>query len=253
MAGSDVNPLYRTSRALPQIYQDSALVANPRSSRYNEAYVQSITPTKHILADEGQYFVATNPTIGTGVAHALLTAYTSTSALFVIRNNDSTGGKRIYLDYMRLLLTAAPAAGVSLEFALQVDSASRAPTANNVAITPVNVNSDSSTASVANVQAFSAGALTVPAPGSTARTVGRGRIPTGINVVGDEYVLQCGTDCPGPSGVLTAIRATQPARLLAGMAPIVIGPTQSLVIYRWSLTETTTAPSYEYELGWWER
>jgi hypothetical protein len=253
MPGTDVNPTGRVSRVLPQVNQDLSLVQNQRLSRYGEPYVQSLVPTKHILADEGQYFVVTNPTIGTGVAQALLTSFTNTSALFVIKNNDAPGGKRIYFDYMRLLLTAAPAAGVSLEFALQLDSASRAPTAGNVAVTPVNVNSDSTAASVANVQAFNAAALTVPAPGSTARTVGRCRIPTGINVVGDEYVLQCGVDCPGSSSPLTAIRATQPARLIAGSAPIVIGPQQSLVIYRWALTETTTAPSYEYELGYWER
>jgi hypothetical protein len=253
MPGTDVNPTGRVSRTLPPSNPDQMLVTNQRLSRYGEPYVLPMIPTKHLLADEGQYFVTTNPTIGTGVAQALITSFTNTSALFVIKNNDSAGGKRIYFDYMRLMLTAAPTAGVSLEFVLQLDSANRTPTAGAVTLTPVNVNADSSASSVAAVQAFSAAALTVPPTTTTSRTVGRGRIPTGVNIIGDEYVLQCGVDCPGPSGVLTAIRAAQPARLLAGMAPIVIGPQQYLVIYRWSLTEATTAPSYEYELGWWER
>lgn len=231
-----------------------------RQGRYREQYVLSTIPTKHILADEGSYFVAQNATTGTGVAHALVTSFTNTAALFVIKNNDNAGNaraKRIYLDYMRLIQTAAPTAGVSLEFLVQLDSASRAATANNVASTPVNVNSDDTTGSVAAIQAFNAGSLTVPAPvtgATTQRNVSRIRIPTGINVIGDEVVVQFGAVSQAlATGPLTAIRAAQPCRFVAHGAPVVIGPQQFCIIYRWSLTEATTAPSYEWELGWFER
>lgn len=253
MPGTDVNPNGIISRALPVPGQDNTLRV-PRVSRYGEQVTQNVMPTKHPLSEEGQYFVATNPTIGTGVAHALVTAFSDTSGLFVIKNNDTAGGKRIYLDFIRLMLTAAPTAGNSLELALKIDPGNRLPTAGNVAVTPANVNADSSNASIANVQAFNAAALTVPASSASARTVGRVKVPTGVNVIGDEYVLQFGgVDYQSSSPPLTAIRAAQPARFVDHCAPIVIGPQQYLVIHRWSLTEATAAPSYEYEIGWWER
>jgi hypothetical protein len=221
---------------------------------YGDQSVESRVPTKHLLADEGSYFLATNPIIGTGVAHALVTAFAATSGLFVIKNNGPSNGKRIYLDYLRLMVTAIGTACVSEEFAFVLDSGNRAPTAGNVAVVPVNTNGDvPSAGTIAVLQAFSAGALTVPAA-VTPRTVGRVKMPVGVNIVGDEYVIQFGSTDPGVgSGVLTAIRAVQPAKIVAHAAPIVIGGGQSLVIHRWGLTEATTAPSFEYELAWWER
>jgi hypothetical protein len=248
----------RTSRTLPQA------VPNPgsgegekiRSGLYGELYALGIWPTKHLLADEGAYFIATNPTIGTGVAHALVTAFTNTAALFYIKNLFSPGptAKRIYLDYLRLILTAAPTAGVSLDFLVQLDTTARVPTANNVQVVPVNVNSDDVNAlgkNLIDLEAFNAGSLTVPAPGNSAINVCRARIPTGINVVGDEYVVQFGGPSQMDSGSppLTAIRAAQPARMVTHAPPVIIGPGQAAIIYRWSPTEATAAPSYEYELG----
>lgn len=221
---------------------------------YGELPTNNVWPTKHSLADEGSYFVTTNPTIGTGVTHALSTAFSATVGLFVIKNNASvSSGIRCYLDYFRLLLTSTAAtATVSQQFAFVTDTGNRVPTAGSQTLTPVNVNQDDSTASQVIVYAFSAAALTVPAAVSP-RVVGRCSLAVSQVVTGDEYLVHCGgvdfANAPG----LTAVRAAAPARLVANVAPIVIGPQQSLVIYRWCLTEATTAPAYEFEIGHIER
>lgn len=248
------------SRALPAPpVPDGGNEIEARFGRYGDQSIVNVVPTKHMLADEGSYFVATNPTIGTGVAHALVTAFSATSALFVIKNTEKASdskAKRVYLDYLKLFGTVAPTAGNSLEFAFVVDDVPRTPTAGNVLLTTsvVNPNMDDGTLPPFQVQAFNAAALTVPVAGQSARTVGRIKIPTGINVIGDAYeIFFGGTDQAQVIPPLTAIRAAQPGRFVASAAPIAIGPQQSLVIHRWALTEATTAPSYEYELGLFAR
>lgn len=94
-----------------------------RGGRYGEAQVLSIIPTKHVLADEGSYFTAQNPTPGTGVAlNAAVTAFSDTNGFIVIKNNALAGGQRLYLDSLRLILTAATTAVVSIDFLVKVDT-----------------------------------------------------------------------------------------------------------------------------------
>ena len=54
-------------RGLPQPLADG-LEGEVRLSRYRDAMVANLMATKHMLADEGSYFVSTNPTPGTGLA-----------------------------------------------------------------------------------------------------------------------------------------------------------------------------------------
>lgn len=253
---TDVLGWARISRGLPQPDTDTDPIPN-RVSRYGENFVSPVVPTKHNLADEGSYFVASNPTPGTGVAHALVTAFSATSALFAIKNGwtpTDPKAKRLYLDRLTLMLTAAPTAGVSLEFLIVLDPADRTPSANTTTIRGVNVNGDDSTASPADIEAFNAGALTVPAAGKLARQAARIKMPVGLNIIGDVYEVQFGGVDQGMAAPpLTAIKAAQPAKVVAHAAPVIVGPGQWCVIHRWALTEATTPPSYEWELGYFER
>jgi hypothetical protein len=243
-----------SSRVQPSPRVGDGVEQTMRVSGYGDQYSLSLVPTKHTLADEGQYFVATNPTIGTGVAHANVTAFSATSGLFVIKNNDASGGKRIYLDYMKLIVTAIATTTAMEDFAFVTDTGNRTPTGGNVAITPVNTNADSSNGTIAVVNAFSAAALTVPAAVS-AKTVGRAHIPFATatpGIAGDEYVVQFGAVDMMPSASAPATTRTGPCRMVTNAPPIVLGPQQYLVIHRWSAGETGSS-SFEYELAWWER
>lgn len=215
-----------------------------------------LLPQRQFLASRGNYFTARNATPGTGVAlNAAVTAFSDTNGLFVLQNTSPT--LSIYLDYLKLLLTAATTAVVSVDLLVKLDSINRNPStaANGTGLTPVNANSGSSTGSALAIQAYNAaGAMTIPASSATARTVARAHFATGLHVVGDSLTAQFGADPQAATGGLTGATRTSssaPGQFLAAAPAVVIGPLGWAVIHRWSLTEAG-APTYEYELGWTE-
>ncbi len=241
----------------PQTADGNTAGVYMRGGRYGEPYQLSLVPTKHLIADEGSYFTAQNATPGTGIAlSAAVTAFSDTNGFFVLKNNAPLGsGLRIYLDYLRLIATAITTAVVSIDFLIKLDYISRVPStaANGTALTAVNVNGDDGTGSQMSALAFNAGgAMTLPAASPSARVAGRAHVAYGIGLAGDEIILQFGATERASSAALTAAKAVAPGRYIADAAPIVFGPQQYCVIHRWSLSEAG-APSYEYELGWWER
>lgn len=252
-----VQVLGEVSRTLPQAKVDNSDSGPMRVSKYDEQYVQSLTPTKHALADEGSYFVWSNQSPGTTVAEqALKTAFSNTVGIAHIFNKESVNdplAKAIYLDYVKLILAStAPTATVSLEFVIALDNISREPaTANRTLLAGVNMRG--SRGSIAQVsQYLAAQPFTVAAPSTNVRYV-RAHIPTGLGITGDEYIVKFGGEDLAPSAGLTATRATAPGRFIGYAPPVVIEPGWSAVIHRWWLTEATTAPTFELEIGGWER
>src|ERR1700733_12455282 len=75
-----------------------------RSSRYGELIAQLLQGSRlTMLADEGSYFVATNPTPGTAIAGAAApTAFSETVGLLSIFNGNqvANNAKQIYLDFI---------------------------------------------------------------------------------------------------------------------------------------------------------
>lgn len=252
----------RGSRTLPAAHidgQDEDIAA--RGSRYGEQLAIQVGSGRQGLVDEGSYFVATNPTPGTGIApNAVETSFSDTRGFFVIKNTEDPGnsqGKRVYLDYLKLILLAtAPTATVSLHFAAKRSKISREPTtaANRTLLTPVPLAGAAGRASICRPMCYAnAGAMTVPASAAEDPVVGRVCLPTSLGIAGDEYVLKFGADDLGAIAGLTAVRATAPARIVGQLPPVVIEPGESLVLHRWWLTEATNAPNFEFELAWYER
>lgn len=245
------------SRVKPTVQADGSTAGiYGRSSRYGDQTVVGLLTTKHGLADEGSYFTAQNPTIGTGVAlDAAKTAFADTNGLFVLRNSAPAGsGIRVYLDYLKLILTAATTAIASVDFLFKGDSIVRSPStaANGTAMTPVNVNMDDATSAVLAPIGFNNNVMTLPAASGSARVLGRAHAATGLGFAGDSIIVQFGASERSSTMGLTAVRAVGACQTVCDAPPIVIGPQQTVVIHRWSLTEAA-AVSYEFELGWWER
>src|SRR5215510_9089628 len=136
-----------------------------RQGMYGEEYNLSLVNKAHLLADEGSYFVASNPTAGAGVASAAAPTVApaigsnDTKPFLVYQNKDGTGGKRTYFDYIRFRCTAPGTGGTAINFVVILDTnqAPRAPAGGTV-ITPVNPNIDDGSVSVGSVMA---GAVTV--------------------------------------------------------------------------------------------
>ena len=158
MPGINVNQLWTPARAIPSPQADQkAPVTNVRGGRYGEQYVFSLVPTKHMLADEGTYFIATNVTPGTAQLCNIQAAFSDTTPLLYIQNNDSKANpfaKRIYLDYIKLICSIAPASSTGARFAVKTDPQLRTLSTNNtLGITPTSPNSDVATQSVCSINA----------------------------------------------------------------------------------------------------
>lgn len=243
-----------TSRVKPQAQTEQDQGGDDaRGSRYGEAYVLTMVPTKHMLADEGSYFVTTNPTPSTLIAYGAggtQTTFSDTVGFLVIKNNASAiDGRRVYLDYLKILVGGTvPATATSTQVAIRVDAAGkdRTPTANSSLLGPVNVNADDSTGSQAQIWAPNAGTITVPAASGSARLVSRGTLKVGISVTLEEYLLAFGC-VDGPSAGVAA--QTQVDR----SPPMVLGPQQFAVIHLWQPGAATNPLSFEFELAHWER
>jgi hypothetical protein len=258
MPGIDVNQLWTPARAIPSPQADQkAPVTNVRGGRYGEQYVLSLIASKHLLADEGSYFIATNVTPGTAQAYNIQAAFSDTTPLLYIQNNDSKANpfaKRMYLDYIKLICTVVPASATGARFAVKTDPQLRTISTNNtLAITPTSPNSDVATQSVCSVNAQNSGTASVLTASSGAARLVANASMGGIPVVGDELVLVCGPADPGPYPGLTAAQATCAGRKVSCLPPIILGPNSALTLCAWFPGNAATGLSYEFEMGWWER
>jgi hypothetical protein len=86
----------KVSRGLPSPSADGQSV-DSRFGRYGENLNIPVLTPLHGVADEGSYYILTNPTPGTGIATlAAPTAFVTTSPYILVKNNDVPGGKRVY-------------------------------------------------------------------------------------------------------------------------------------------------------------
>lgn len=207
------------------------------------------------IAQAGKYFTVSNPTIGTPVVGATITAWSATAnGLFVIANTAPSGGPDVVLDFLRLRLrSTAPTGTLSMNFEAYNETGIVAGTTAVVSQTPVQVNTGKAQTSIATVQSFAAGCITIPAAVGTRRLQGTASIATGVAVDNDVYILQFGADGVAPSkNGGAAARATDPAVIVGSMGPVVIAPQTTSWINMWWLTQAANVPSWEYCLGFFE-
>lgn len=211
--------------------------------------------SRQIIAQSGKYFTVSEPTAGTAVVGATITAWSATAnGLFVIANTAPSGGPDVILDFLRLRLrSTAPTGTLSMNFEVYNETGIVAGTTAVVSQTPVQVNTGKAQTSIATVQSFAAGCITIPAAVGTRRLQGSTSLATGVAVDNDVYVLQFGADGVWPSkNGGAAARATDPAVIVGGFAPVVIAPQTTSWINMWWLTQAANVPSWTYSLGFFE-
>jgi hypothetical protein len=249
--GDNVNQWGQVARNnLPGPFQDNQY-APVRLGRYGEQHVQAQFGSKlYPLADEGTYFVARNPTAGTGIADAAAqTTLSDTAPVALLHNNAAAGsGKRVYLDFIRLEVTAAGTAGTNLRAAIKLDQGSSRYASGGTGLTIVNPNMDSSNLSAVDQLFF--GAITAAAATAQARQVWQGLLRTVIPVVGDVYLFTFGSAQGAPSGMV--LEGTAQLERHISCPPVVIGPQQQMTFHEWSGSQSA-AKSFEITMGWWER
>ena len=205
------------------------------------------------FARDGNLWVVNCQTVGTAIAYAALTAFSETAnGLFVIYNGNAVGGASVYLKRLELFQTATVATGTTWSFEVYNETGEVAGTTAVTTLTPIQVNSAKAQTTDVVVQAFNAGAITIPAAVGTRRLVGQGWIPVGVNVVKDVYALDFGSDGPlAPDRGLTAARATDTGRLVGQMPSVIIPPQSTSWINLWGCG--SSAPSFEFNLTYVEK
>jgi len=223
--------------------------------------VANIWNTDHCMADEGSFFIAQNPTIGTGIAMttsvvrddpgggtAATNSNTRPTMLITNQNSTSDGSqKRIYLRYLKMSnITQAPtSATTGLHYSFRGDANPNRYTSGGTLITPVNINMDSSQTSKAQVYF---GAITAAAISVNSRLFSAGVIAYGLQIIGDQWIFTFGSFSM-PTNVLGATGLKQ---VTVPCGPIVLGPGHSVSLDLWE-TNLAAAPQFEFELGYVER
>jgi hypothetical protein len=196
------------------------------------------------VADEGSYYVAQNATDGTGIAgHAApVQADTDTKALLHIFNG---GQSRIYLDYLRLRMTAIGGGASTTDFAIYVDNkGSTAYSSGGTTITPANVNRDTDCGTEATIKF----GPVVTVTGFT--KIGHQRVRSVVPVVEDQYVFTFGKPSQVPVSALSTT-GTAVCQTITAFPPIVIVSEGNFNFTQWG-TSQSGAHSFEFELGYWE-
>ena len=233
-------------------------MGNPNFPTANSQKVQSVWYDDYPTADEGGYFVATNPAVGTGITGTICVddAATGSSthaqfAPFVLLYNTQLASNpnaySIYLRFMKFMILTAPASASIWRYSLRMDSVNRWASGGSL-ITPVNINPNSSRSTIANLNV---GALVPTAlPSANARLVGSGYLDSAIPVIGDQYLIRFGNSVM-PMDQLSG--GTVAKNMCYNAPPVVIPPGWSLAFEWWGTSNAATAIVSEFEMAWVER
>lgn len=226
------------------------LVASP----HGEQYVQGTYGGKlWTPADRGQYFVATNPTVATGIAGiAAADGYNAAETLFLLYNT-ATGASgdetRIYLDFLELQCTVVDTAGTDIRFDHHIDSIDRF-TSGGTNITPVNPNMDSSASAKGRLRF---GAVVSASASTSVRYLG-GRQLSSTDLVANDLMLFSfgGSNAFSSQGSNLTEEATLARLWQVACPPVVLGPGDSY-LFTINCASQTGAATWTFNTGWVER
>jgi hypothetical protein len=235
-------------RTLPTLASDGAGV-QLRLDGYGSLHARSELLA---FAEEGTYFRATNATFGAGgIAMGIQTTFSDTAnVLFLMRNSSAT--KRVIPHYIRLICTATGSTTTSSNIAIVTDTANRY-SSGGTDLTTAIVNADTGTANTSVVDSlrYNCTAAAVSAKRQVARAVLKTQaLPCWA--LGDELVISFGD--PALSGGHGLISGSAASATVKNVGPVVLaGANHCMLVHMWNPANATTAPSWEFELAWWER
>lgn len=241
------DPLLGRIQKLPPAAAADALLAPHRFDPYGAAHVRNELLA---FAEEGSYYKAVNPTLGTGIAMGVQTSFSDTANALAVM--VASASKQILLHYVRLICTAAGASSVSSHLAVVTDTVNRY-SSGGTDLKAQAVNANTGVASATSLTALWFGAVTAAAV-SAKRQIARSVLKTQAApswVVGDEVLLTFANLEGGAMGPVSGAAANAIAKTFG---PVVLsGANHSLLLHLWNPSNATTPPSFEVEFAWWER
>lgn len=202
------------------------------------------------VADAGGMFVGISPTPGTGIAGnaAGVATFVETTPYMVVYNS---GLLNIYPLHLRLHTTVIGVGNTTAaqNWTLTLDAGNRL-TSGGTALTVNNLNMNSGLKSAAVITV--GGTLIATAATSVRRVVGHQAVKSGaIETVHDCLQFNFGgAEQCDPASLIN--NAGSLSHTTVNFAPMVIGPNQSMLFYRW-VTANTALPAYEVEFGFIEK
>lgn len=222
--------------------------------------VSNVWNTDHALADEGSFFIATNPTVGTAIAmttsvvdDALTASAThAPNVPYLYMQNRGTlsdpNGKSIYIKYIKLFSRIGDQAWTSATqalFSVRSDGGGDRRTTKGTALSVYNANTNFSQGTAAD---FTAGGNVTSLPGGTGRIHTHGMIQSSIPLAGSTWIFTFGDSAmPANIGYASVINS-----LTIPCPPLVIAPGWSMQLDLWA-TALAAAPTFEVEIGYAER
>lgn len=205
------------------------------------------------VADVGGCFIGISPTPGTGIAgNAAGVATFAETTPFIIFYN--AGPLTIYPLHMRLHTTVIGTGNTTAaqNWTFCLDQGNRL-SSGGTSLTINNLNMNSTAKSNATISV--GGTLVATAASNQRRIVGHQAVKFNLETVHD--CLQFNFGGPNQMDPTSLINnasgsASNLSHTSVNFAPIVIGPNQSLVVYRW-VTGNTALPTYEIETTWIEK
>lgn len=235
------------AKARPTANADDTSVVTPsRTGTYSEAYILPVGVGRYSLADEGSYFTAMNAANDTQITAHAAPAIADLSTKPIIHLFNS-GTKDIYLDYISIYSIVANASATRVFFDGYTDAGgATSRTGGGTSITVIsNTRSNSSNTSGA---AIYAGAVT--AVFSSPRKVFHSMVRPAIGIALDQYHFSFGGGITMGQGAF--VQATVQSTFTAA-PPIVIAPGGNFGFAQISPSGATTAMTFEFQMGWWER
>jgi len=231
----------------PTANSDGSAIALPdRAGKYKEAYILPVGVSRITLADEGSYYTGVNATLGTAIAGHVAPAIADTDTKSILHIYNG-GTLDIYMDYIWLKQTVVNASSTASDYLAYIDNkGSTARTSGGTAITPANCRSNSSN-SFGGTCYFGA---VVTAPTSSKKVFQRTVRPV-ISVAEDQYMFVFGGQAALPSS--QALTGTAVASVVVSAPPIVIGPGGNFMFVQTGPSGASTASTFEFEFGMWER
>lgn len=204
-------------------------------------------------AEEGSYFRAlASATPGAGLAQAITTSFSATAVPLVMVNGSSS--KIIIPHYIRLVNTAAGASTTSSQAAISIDTANRYSSGGTDLSTLVYC-ANTAYGPASSLSSLRAGTVTASAAGAGTRYASNFPLKAQAApcwTVGDEVLISFGD--PGLSGAAGLTSGAATISIVRNVGPVILGAqNSSMLLHLWNVANATTAPSWAFEIAWWER